>query len=257
MSSRISIIVPTLNEEKNIQNLLGSLEKQTLADYEIIIVDGGSTDKTVDVANNYHSKVIVEDGLPEFPSRNTGVKIASGEILLFTCADVIFPRDLLAKIDQNFKDQRLMALTGPDRPTNSLLAEIEYGAYNFARFLFSSFPKPTKRFSTSTNFLAVRKSAFEKTGGFLSDINADGLLGKQLSEIGKVKFSNTIAVIISARRFCKMGFFKFNLHYLYVLENFFPFLSKTSFLKALKGNSGSTHRNMHLTDESAASVKNS
>lgn len=257
MSSRISIIVPTLNEEKNIQNLLGSLEKQTLTDYEIIIVDGGSTDRTVDVANNYHSIIIVEEGLPEFPSRNTGAKTANGEILLFTCADVIFPRESLAKIDQSFEDQKLIALTGPDRPTDSLLAEIEYGAYNFARLMFSSFPKPTKRFSTSTNFLAVRKVVFEKTGGFPSDINGDGMLGRQLSEIGKVKFSNTIAVIISSRRFCKMGFFKFNLHYLYVLENFFPFLSKTSFLKTLKGKSGSVHRNMHLTEACAPSVKNS
>jgi glycosyltransferase involved in cell wall biosynthesis len=255
MSSRISIIIPTLNEEKNIQNLLGSLEKQTLPDYEVIIVDGGSTDGTVDVANDYHSRVIVEEGLPEFPSRNTGAKIANGEILLFTCADVIFPRELLAKIDQSFEDQELIALTGPDYPTDSLLAEIEYGAYNFARFMFSSFPKPTKRFSASTNFLAVRKATFEKTGGFLSDINGDGLLGKRLSEIGKVKFLNAIAVTISARRFCKMGFFKFNLHYLYVLENFFPFLSKTYFLKILKNKSDSVHQNMHLTDVRALSAK--
>jgi hypothetical protein len=193
--------------------------------------------------------------VPEFPSRNIGAKIANGEILLFTSADVIFPRELLAKIDRNFKDQTLIALTGPDCPTDPLLAEIEYGAYNFLRFIFSSLPKPTQRFSTSTNFLAVRKATFEKTGGFLSDINGDGMLGKQLSEIGKVKFSITTAVIISPRRFYKMGFLKFNLHYLYVLENFFPFLSKSSFLKTLKNKSVSVHQNMHLTDVSSISVK--
>ena len=255
--SKISVIVPALNEEKNIPSLLDSLEKQTLRDHEVIVVDGGSTDRTVSFAKNYQSQVIVEEGLPEFPSRNVGAKIANGEILLFTCADVIFPRGLLAKIEQNFKDQTLIALTGPDYPTDSLLAEIEYGAYNFMRFMFSSFPKPAKRFSTSTNFLAVRKAAFEKTGGFMSDINGDGMLGRQLSEMGKVRFSNTTAVIISPRRFYRMGFFKFNLHYLYVLENFFPFLSKTSFLKTLKTKSGSVHRNMHLTGGSALSAKKS
>lgn len=246
MGSKISVIVPTLNEEENIPNLLNSLEKQTLKDYEIIVIDGGSTDRTVNLAKNYNSKVIIEEGLPEFPSRNVGAKMAEGKILLFTCADVVFPSELLAKIDQNFRDQKLLALTGPDRPDELLLAEIEYGVYNLLRLMFSNFPKPTKRFSTSTNFLAVRKTAFEQTGGFLSEVNADGILGKRLSEIGKVKFSDNTAVMISSRRFSKMGFLNFNVHYLYVLENFFPFLSRTSFLKLLKNKSELTHGNMHL-----------
>jgi glycosyltransferase involved in cell wall biosynthesis len=246
VSSKISVIVPTLNEEENIPNLLGSLGKQTFADYEIIVVDGGSTDRTVKVANRHHSKVVVEKGMPEFPSRNVGAKIAKGEILLFTCADVVFPRELLAKIDEKFEDQELIALTGPDYPAGSPLAEIEYGAYNLVRSVFSAFPKPNKRFSTSTNFLAVRKAAFEKTGGFLSDVNGDGMLGKQLLDIGKVKFSNEAVVIISPRRFNKMGLIRFNLHYLYVLENFLPFLSQTSFFNKLKHKSESTHRNMRL-----------
>ena len=248
MISKISVIVPTLNEEKNIPNLLDSLEKQTLRDYEIVLIDGGSTDKTLNVARRHHSNVVVEKGLAEYPSRNLGAQLAKGDILLFTCADVIFPKGLLAKIAKSFRDPELVALTGPDRPSDSALAILEYGLYNVVRFLFSSFPKPAKRFSTSTNFLAVRKAAFEKTGGFVRDINSDGYVGKQLSEIGKVNFSNAVAVLISPRRFHQMGFIKFNLHYLYVLENFFPFLSETSFLKNLKNNSGSVHRNMHLKE---------
>lgn len=246
MSPKISVIVPTLNEEKNIRSLLDSLEKQSQRDCEIIVVDGGSTDRTASIAWNYHSRVAIAEGTAEFPSRNIGAKMAEGEILIFTCADVVFPRELLAKIDRSFADQELLALTGPDVPVDSVLAQIEYGIYNLMRFVFSSFPRPNKRFSTSTNFLAVRRTAFEKTGGFVSDINGDGMLGKQLSELGKVKFSNTAMVVISPRRFFKMGFFRFNLHYLYVLENFFPFLSKTSFLRNLKTKSGSVHRHMRM-----------
>ncbi len=244
VNSKISVIVPTLNEEESLPRLLSSLGRQTLTDYEIIVVDGGSTDMTVGVASRCNSTVVVQEGLPEYSSRNIGAKLAHGEILLFTCADIVFPRELLEKIDDHFEDQSLIALTGPDYPAGSLLAVIEYGAYNLIRSMFSSFPNPTKRFSTSTNFLAVRKSAFEKTGGFMSDINADGNLGKQLSEIGKVKFSNETTVTISPRRFNKMGVIKFNLHYLYVLENFFPFLSKTLFIKFLKNNSGAHHSDM-------------
>jgi glycosyltransferase involved in cell wall biosynthesis len=241
---KISIIVPTLNEEENIGFLLDSVDKQKQVSFEIVVVDGGSTDKTVPIARSYSAKVILEKGLHEFPSRNIGAKIAKGEILLFTCADVTFSPDLLAKISDKFRDQELVAVTGPGIPYDSSLAEIEYGLYNFARFLFSLFPGPNKRFSTSTNFLAVRKKCFDKTAGFISDVNADGIMGKQFSEMGKVKFFTSMKVFISPRRFMKMGFSKFNRHYLYVLENFFPFLSNTSFIKKLKNKSGSVHREM-------------
>lgn len=245
MISRISVIVPTLNEEKNIKALLDSIQKQTEQCSDVIIVDGGSTDKTVQIAKSYHARTLVEKGLWEFPSRNIGAKIACGEILLFTCADVVFPRDLFEKISLFFQDKDLVALTGPDFPQASVLAEIEYGFYNLARFVFSSFPRPHKRFSTSTNFLAVRKYHFERIGGFISDINADGIMGMCLRDLGKVSFSMKTPVFISPRRFHKMGFSGFNLHYLYVLENFFPFLSETSLLKRFKNKSATVHRKMH------------
>lgn len=242
----ITIVAPTLNEEANIRFLLESVSEQTNGNAEIVVVDGGSTDHTVPIAESYSAKVIVEKGLEEFPSRNVGAKVASGDILLFTCADVIFPPDLLENISESFQDQELVAVTGPDIPSASLLARIEYGYYNFIRLVFSTLPGPSKRFSTSTNFLAVRKNYFDKTGGFDPEINGDGLMGRKLSELGKVKFLAEMKVFISPRRFYKMGFFRFNLHYLYVLENFFPFLSNTSILKNMRRKSGSIHRNMHL-----------
>jgi glycosyltransferase involved in cell wall biosynthesis len=250
LEPKISIILPTLNEESNIGLLFRSLQRQTWRNFETIVVDGGSTDKTISIAEKYQARIFMKKELREFPSRNFGASMANGEILLFTCADVIFSSDLLARINQNFEDQELIAFTGPDIPQDSLLAEVEYGAYNLARFLFSSLPRPNKRFITSTNFLAVRKKYFDMTGGFMSDVNADGIMGKRLSEMGKVMLSLDARVFISSRRFFKMGFSGFNRHYLYVLENFFPVLSKTSFLRRLKAKSGSVHRNMHtLQDE--------
>jgi glycosyltransferase involved in cell wall biosynthesis len=83
MKSRISIIVPTLNEEKNIELLLFSIQEQTVPYFDLIVVDGGSRDKTISIAKNYGAKIVVEKGLMEFPSRNLGAKVANGEILLF------------------------------------------------------------------------------------------------------------------------------------------------------------------------------
>ena len=238
--------MPTLNEEEIIENCLCSLKNQTCQDFEILVVDGGSTDKTVEIAKDYQAKVVVKNDCPEFSSRNIGAKLAKGEILLFTCADIVFPKDLFSKVRLKFEEsQELIALTGPDIPQNSMLAKIEYGIYNFIRYFFNALPRPLKKFSTSTNFLAIRKEHFEKTGGFISDINADGIMGKQLTEIGQVEFCRNTYVFISARRFMKMGFLKFNLHYLYVLENFFPFLSRTSFLREFKQKSRAMHGKLH------------
>lgn len=242
----ISIIVPALNEESTIGNCLRSLRNQKMQDFEVIVVDGGSVDKTVEIAKDNKAKVIVEMACPEFASRNIGARVSNGDILLFTCADVALPNDLLDKIAQKFENEpMLVAMTGPDVPRDSLLVELEYGAYNFIRYVFSHLPKPLRRFSTSTNFLAVRKNHFESAGGFIHDINADGLMGKKLSEMGKTEFCMDAVVFISTRRFAKMGFLGFNLHYIYVLENFFPFLSEASFLKRFKQKSRAAHGKLH------------
>jgi glycosyltransferase involved in cell wall biosynthesis len=243
---QLSIIVPTLNEEENIDILLNSAENQSVR-FETLIVDGGSKDKTDQIANKHHAQVIVLPGYGEFISRNVGAKNAKGELLLFTCADIIFPEELLKKIVEKFaKDPELIALTGPDYPFDaSLLGKVEYAIYNFARYLSTKFPEPFKRFSTSTNFLVVRKRYFETTGGFLTnDINADGLVGKKLLNLGKIAFSLDTFVYSSGRRMKTMSFFAFNKHYLYVLENFLFSASDTNLMRILKNTSRSNHRKM-------------
>lgn len=242
----ISVIVPTLNEESTIGNCLRSLRNQKMRDFEVIVVDGGSVDRTVEIAKDNKAKVIVEIACPEFASRNIGARVSNGDILLFICADVELPSNLLEKISQRFENEpMLVAMTGPDIPRDSLLVELEYGAYNFIRYFFSHLPKPLRRFSTSTNFLAIRKDHFESTGGFIHDINADGLMGKKLSEMGKTEFCMDTVVFISTRRFARMGFLGFNLHYIYVLENFLPFLSEVNFVKRFKQKSGAAHGKLH------------
>lgn len=244
----ISIIVPTLNEERIICEFFHSLDNQSWRHFEVIIVDGGSKDLTVREARKNAARVYVEPMCPEFESRNIGAAKAKGDILLFTCADVIFPENLLNIVHKKFaKEARLVALSGPGIPFGApMIGRIEYELYNTFRHILTKLPSKHKRFSTSTNFLVARKSSFDKTGGFQpTDINADGIMGKQLAEMGKIDFGLDTYVYISARRMKNMGFIEFNKHYLYVLENFFPALSKKTFMKKLKYRSSKTHRKMH------------
>lgn len=244
----ISVIVPTLNEEENIHAFMKSVRDQPAVEFETLVIDGGSIDKTSGIAEQHNARVVVLPGHGEFISRNVGAKMAKGNLLLFTCADIIFPRNAFQRIIMKFeKNPQLIALTGPGYPFDApFIGKLEYAVYNFARYFLAKLPKPFKRFATSTNFLVVRKDYFNKTGGFLTDdINADGLMGRTLQRMGEVAFFPDTGIYMSARRLRKMGFLGFNKHYMYVLENIFFFTSNIGTTQALKLNSKMKHQKLH------------
>lgn len=87
-----SVIIPTLNEEKFLPNLLVSLVKQTKKDFETIVVDGKSKDKTVSIARTFQTKLprlqVIEASRASLPfQRNLGARAARGEWLVFVDAD--------------------------------------------------------------------------------------------------------------------------------------------------------------------------
>jgi glycosyltransferase involved in cell wall biosynthesis len=244
----ISVIVPTLNEEEHLKCFLNSLDKQDAVTFEILVVDGGSKDRTSEIARKYDAQIEILPGYGEFISRNHGARIAKGKLLLFTCADVIFPENLFKKIAEKFKmNPQLVALTGPDYPPDApLYGKIETYVYNVARLFLAIAHQPLKKFMTSTNFLVVRKGYFAKTNGFLTDdINADGQMGKELLRLGQVGFFLDTYVYSSARRMKHMGFQAFNRHYLYALENYFSFPLRIGVINSFKYYSRNKHGEMH------------
>jgi len=109
----ISVIVPALNEEAQIEETLRSLTSQTQKrnEYEIVVVDGGSTDGTCNIAKRYTDKVIVQTHPGIGGARKDGAEAASGRILAFTDADTTFPPNWLDTISENLKVYE--ASTGP------------------------------------------------------------------------------------------------------------------------------------------------
>ena len=83
----ISIIIPTKNEEKYLPRLLQSLKNQTVQPLEIIVADAKSEDLTVKIARDFGAK-IVKGGRPAV-GRNSGAKIARGDIFMFIDADIV------------------------------------------------------------------------------------------------------------------------------------------------------------------------
>ncbi len=229
----ITVIIPTLNEAKYLDRALRALEKQTNKPFEVVCFDGGSNDNTLEIAERHNTIVRVEDGLDELSSRNLAAKMSSGELLLFTSADVILPRNTLKHIQLKFRSKPdLIALTGRPVPFESpLLCRLEYHIWNQLKLLFSVLPGPLKQFISSSSFLVVRREYFERTGGFDPNyVNGDGILGKRLTELGDTDYCIDIPYLISARRYNHLGFLGFNKQFSYVVENLFPVLSKLTWL---------------------------
>ena len=87
---KVSVIVPAYNAEKTIEKCLDSLLKQTLDDYEIIVINDGSTDKTSTILDNYNDsriKIISKENGGIGKARNDGIKASIGEFVTFVDSD--------------------------------------------------------------------------------------------------------------------------------------------------------------------------
>ena len=99
----VSIIIPTKNSSEFLSNCLSSVRLQTYSNIELIVVDGGSTDKTLDVCKKYNAKVFiykpkVAKGVFDAPhKRNYGVKKARGKFVYYVDADMELPKNLISE----------------------------------------------------------------------------------------------------------------------------------------------------------------
>lgn len=105
----LSIIIPTLNEEKYLPRLLDSIKGQDFLDYEIIVSDAGSIDSTPKIAKERGARYILSNKI-KHPSyqRNKGANEAKGKILLFLDADSVLPDNFLSKAVSSFIRQDLV-----------------------------------------------------------------------------------------------------------------------------------------------------
>jgi len=111
-----TVVIPALNEEKLIGACLRSLRAQTVSPAEIIVLDNGSTDRTVEIAKKYADKVLILPGLSLREMKQVGVEAAKTPIIVTTDADTVAPPDWLEKLLRHFSDPNVVAVGGPAIP---------------------------------------------------------------------------------------------------------------------------------------------
>ena len=97
----LSVIIPTLNEEQHLPLLLESLQKQSFKDFEVIVADAGSKDKTRSIARSYGCRIVQGGRLPV--GRNNGALASKKKYLLFVDADAVLKPHCLATLIRQMK----------------------------------------------------------------------------------------------------------------------------------------------------------
>lgn len=106
----VSAIVPTFNEEENIERLLTSIEGQSYRNIEIIVVDDGSTDQTVKISLKHTRKVFSRKHAERSVQRNFGASVAKGKYLLFLDADMELSSDVVKSCLENIDGHKTLII---------------------------------------------------------------------------------------------------------------------------------------------------
>lgn len=110
---KISVVIPTYNEETRIRKCLESILNQDVEADEIIVVDNNNKDKTSQIARKMGVRVVRERKQGMIPARNCGFDSVRGDIIARIDADVTVPHDWIKRIKKNFESGKIDALTGP------------------------------------------------------------------------------------------------------------------------------------------------
>lgn len=207
---KLSIIIPTLNEEKNILILLNSIKKQSFKDYEIIVADNKSKDKTRSIAKKFKCK-IVDGGLPP-KARNNGAKKARGDYLLFLDADVILKSNFLKDTINEMQKRNLdIATTYIEPITDKFFIRLSHHFFDIWMFLLQKIDPHAPGFCIFT-----KKSIFKKINGFDETIKLGedhAYMRKAFRNKGKYGILKSSKILVSVRRFKTEGSFKMIIKY--------------------------------------------
>lgn len=187
----ISVVIPTLNESKNLPTCLRNINPQLQPGDELIVVDGGSEDNTVAIAESFDATVYINEGESTIGGdRDIGARKASNPIVATLDADSIPPRGWVDRVRWNFEDDPDLALVwGTIQDLNGVPIRDMVGKFS------------TVFRGASGNNTAFRKDHFEDTEGY-PDISfmEDFSLINRMSLEGKVRRDEELVMVMNMER---------------------------------------------------------
>jgi rhamnosyltransferase len=223
----ISIIIPTYNAQIYLPALLEKIKNQSIKEYELIIIDSSSKDRTVEIAKQYTDNVVVipQNEFDHGGTRAKATQTARGEIVVFLTQDALpYDEYAIENIIKVFKDEKVGAAYGRQlsyEDTNLFgkhLREFNYGENSYIRDKSDISKYGLKTAFLSDSFAAYRKSALESIGSFKSDLilGEDTYAGAKMILSGyklayvadaKVYHSHSYTVLQEFRRYFDIGVF--------------------------------------------------
>lgn len=200
----LSIVIPTLNEEKYLPGLLASLARQQDVPFEIIVADAGSNDRTSALAARSGAR-IVAGGMPG-AGRNRGAAAAEGDLLLFLDADVILSDDhFLKDVLVEFHRRDLDIATCEIEPlSDERIDRLMHWVYNqYTRSLVRLVPHVPGFFILITRKLHERIKGFDETIRYAEDQD----YAIRAARHGSFGFLQSRRIAVSVRRFERDGRF--------------------------------------------------
>ncbi len=171
---RYSFIVPVYNRADEVEELLGSLVLQTVKDFEVIIVEDGSSRPCRDVCVRYEGVLdlhyYVKPNSGPGQSRNYGAERAKGEYLIVLDSDVVLPERYLEEVESELRREEADAFGGPDKAHESFTATQKAISYSMTSFLTTGGirggKKKLDKFYPRSYNMGIRRGAYMELGGF-------------------------------------------------------------------------------------------
>lgn len=171
---RYSLIIPVYNRPDEVDELLASLEAQTMKDFEVVIVEDGSTIPCQSIVNGHASGLAMryyrKDNSGPGQSRNYGAERSQGEYLIVLDSDCVLPPGYLQAVDDELRREPCDAFGGPDRAHDSFTPIQKAINYSMTSFFTTGGirggKKKLDKFYPRSFNMGIRADLYRRLGGF-------------------------------------------------------------------------------------------
>jgi glycosyltransferase involved in cell wall biosynthesis len=183
VSIRYSVIVPVYNRPQEIRELLASLRTQDYMNFEVVVVEDGSTIRCENIIDEFRDRLKIQylykPNSGPGPSRNEGAKLATGDYLVFFDSDCIIPRHYFSAVENGLREMQLDGWGGPDKAHDDFTLLQRAMGYTMSSVLTTGGIRGGKKrigwFQPRSFNMGLSRKVFDVTGGYKFDRFAEDI----------------------------------------------------------------------------------